>query len=214
MNTASERRFSLKLSRIKYTLYLNIKWYILANKGDNMAVACGEHFSAVVTHSGHIFAWGKGDGAQLGVSTHEHKWFPSSINIPARFVLVAAGRLHAIAVAKDGALWVWGSNNYCQLGHADGQLSLKPTPLDKIAFGGATVVMADCGERHTVAITADGGVWTFGQNNVGQLGHGDTSHRKQPFRVMSQNFQESKIVKVAAGAFHNVAMCLQVSFNM
>jgi alpha-tubulin suppressor-like RCC1 family protein len=179
-----------------------------------MALACGEHFSAVVTNSGHIFAWGKGDYAQLGLSTYEHKCFPSSINIPARLHSVAAGRLHAIAVAKDGALWVWGSNNYCQLGQADKQSSLKPTPLDKVVFGGATVAMADCGERHTVAITADGGVWTFGQNNVGQLGHGDTSHRNQPFRVTAQSFQDSKIVKVAAGAFHNVAMCIQVSFNI
>lgn len=50
------------------------------------------------------------------------------------------------------------------------------------------------GRDHTVALKADGTVWTFGYNGNGQLGTGDTSNRYKPTKVNIEN-----AIDIAAG---------------
>ena len=40
-------------------------------------------------------------------------------------------------------------------------------------FDGEAVLMVACGYAHTAAVTEGGGVYTFGDGDFGQLGHGD-----------------------------------------
>jgi alpha-tubulin suppressor-like RCC1 family protein len=47
-----------------------------------------------------------------------------------------------------------------------------------------SVSMVACGEYHTIAVCQDGTIWSWGRNNYGQLGHGDTSEKK--YKVPTQ----------------------------
>jgi alpha-tubulin suppressor-like RCC1 family protein len=58
------------------------------------------------------------------------------------------------------------------------------------------------GAGHTVALGADGKVWAWGQNGVGQLGDGTTTDRHSPVRVSGL----SNVVGIAAGRLHTVAL--------
>ena len=40
-------------------------------------------------------------------------------------------------------------------------------------LAGKKVVSVDCGASHTVAVTAEGDVYTWGRGKFGALGHGD-----------------------------------------
>ena len=51
------------------------------------------------------------------------------------------------------------------------------------------------GRDHTVALKADGTVWTWGYNGNGQLGTGDTQNRYKPTKINIEN-----IIDVAIGA--------------
>ena len=46
----------------------------------------------------------------------------------------------------------------------------------RVTFGNDDVIVTQvaCGLQHTVLLSADGKVYTFGSNHYGQLGHGDT----------------------------------------
>ncbi len=57
------------------------------------------------------------------------------------------------------------------------------------------------GENHTVALKADGSVWTWGSNDSGQLGS-DTS--STPLPVMAEGV--SSVVAIAAGADTSIAL--------
>ena len=57
------------------------------------------------------------------------------------------------------------------LGHGDEQRQLLPKKIE--AFMDQRVVAVSAGSCHSIALTADGAVFTWGQGKDGCLGHGD-----------------------------------------
>ena len=67
-------------------------------------------------------------------------------------------------------------------------------------------MMVACAEEHTVVATEGGGVYTFGHGEEGQLGHGDEEDQLAPRRVPAAGFNGERVVMVAAGGGHTVAL--------
>ncbi|KAF0705049.1 hypothetical protein AaE_014675 [Aphanomyces astaci] len=83
---------------------------------------------------------------------------------------LAFGKSHTIALSLDGHLFVWGDAQYGQLG-LGGTITTKDHPsrlsqLDHIVFSSVA-----CGGYHTAALSNSGGLYTWGRNFEGQLGH-------------------------------------------
>jgi len=62
--------------------------------------------------------------------------------------------------------------------------------------------LARLGVDHTLALTRDGALWSWGRNHYGQLGLGDTTSRTSPTRVGDDN----DWVMVSAGLTHSMAL--------
>ena len=68
------------------------------------------------------------------------------------------------------------------LGHGDGQDQLLPKKIE--AFAGRRVVAVSAGSSQSIAITADGAVFTWGKGEDGCLGHGeDLSNQLLPKKI-------------------------------
>jgi alpha-tubulin suppressor-like RCC1 family protein len=67
-------------------------------------------------------------------------------------------------------------------------------------------VMVACGQNHTMVLLADGTVWTFGLGSEGQLGHANDENVHMPRRIKADSFNYKKIVMVAAGGYHSMAL--------
>ena len=78
-----------------------------------------------------------------------------------RAVSVSAGPGHSLALAADGGVWSWGDGAGGKLGHGDQQNQLLPKKIE--AFAGQRVVAVSAGSYHSLAITADGAVFTWGK---------------------------------------------------
>jgi len=63
-----------------------------------------------------------------------------------------------------------------------------------------------CGYFHTLAVTKDGALWTFGYGEDGALGHNDCTTRLVPTRIEAQHFGNAKIVSTAGGDSHSAAV--------
>uniref|UniRef100_A0A8C4Z4W8 HECT and RLD domain containing E3 ubiquitin protein ligase 4 n=1 Tax=Gadus morhua TaxID=8049 RepID=A0A8C4Z4W8_GADMO len=96
----------------------------------------------------------------------------------------------------------WGNASYGQLGLGgiDEEIVIEPRKCD--FFHGKQVCDVGCGRRHTTVLLEDGTVYTFGCNDLGQLGH-DKS-RKKPEQVVALDAQN--IVAVSCGESHTLAL--------
>ena len=108
-------------------------------------------------------------------------------------VMVACGKAHMLVVTHNGALWACGKGLCGQLGLNDEAYRLVFERPGVGAFGGARVVAAATGGYHSVAVTEDGALWTWGDGNDGRLGHGDEERRLVPTVVLGAGLGGGRI---------------------
>ena len=171
-----------------------------------MAAAAGGYHSAVVGEDGSLFVWGNGACGQLGTGDTAMRLAPTVAGLPAPVRQVAAGDMHTGIVTDAGDLLMCGKGEYGRLGLGDEDRRTTPTLVVRAVFAGEAVLMVACGPEHTAVVTEGGGVYTFGDGQYGQLGHGNREDQLAPRRVPAARFNRERVVMVAAGLAHTVAL--------
>ncbi len=101
---------------------------------------------------------------------------------------------------RDTRTWVWGLNEFGELG--DGSTTDRHTPEALKNLAGVAALSAGA---HSLALVDDredlGVVWAWGPNPAGQIGDGSTTHRHEPVRI-----NLPRAVAVAAGFAHSLAL--------
>ncbi|XMB72288.1 BMP family ABC transporter substrate-binding protein [Mycoplasmatota bacterium WC30] len=154
----------------------------------------GHKHSLVLTSERRILIWGYNGYGQLGDGTRIDKITP--IDITSQFSLnegeyliqASLGGYHSAALTSEGRIFTWGMNRYYgQLG--DGSKETKEAPIeitDKFTFNeGETITHVLLGYRYSLAQTSEGRIYTWGNNEYGQLGDGTTRDRYTPVEITS-----------------------------
>jgi alpha-tubulin suppressor-like RCC1 family protein len=171
--------------------------------------------SHVATSGYHSFAygyyggcWGKNDYGQLGlkqVSPYQQSAV-INYNLPYSTVLPSpSGNFTLGLKAATGKLELWGAD---PLLGGDGTLTAITTPT--VLAGVDQVIAAAAGRNHIAAVSADGSVWTRGENSYGQLGNGQTDSQYSDFsdqpvirasgEPLSLSYSESPVYLLSATA--------------
>lgn len=100
---------------------------------------------------------------------------------------VSAGRVHTMARMQDGSVLAWGFNGG-RLGNSTPDstaVSDTSTPVAVTGLTGTTTLIAavSTASEHTIALSSDGTVWAWGDNESGQLGNGSTLNYSFPVQV-------------------------------
>ncbi len=111
---------------------------------------------------------------------------------------VAFGEAHTAFVKSDGTLWLYGNNEYGQLGNGTSESLNSPEQIQ----GFTEVISVAAGEDHTIALKKDGTVWAWGNNSRGQLGNVSIQYSLSP--IMVSNLTDVK--EIASGSYFNVAL--------
>ncbi|XP_033991284.1 retinitis pigmentosa GTPase regulator b [Trematomus bernacchii] len=126
-----------------------------------------------IPESGAVFTFGKSKFAE---------------NVPSKFWLkndvplkIACGDEHTALITENGKLFMFGSNNWGQLGLGSKATVSKPTCVKALKCERVQTVA--CGRNHTLLYTAQGGVFSSGGNSEGQLGLGDCEERTSFQRI-------------------------------
>lgn len=91
---------------------------------------------------------------------------------------VSVGLARSAAVTEDGSLWIWGWDEYDQLG--DGTTPVK-------ILGDVREVSVD---GYGAAITENGSLWIWGTNRLGQLVDGTTTDDPAPIKKILENVKK------------------------
>ncbi|PYR13611.1 MAG: hypothetical protein DMF99_00940 [Acidobacteria bacterium] len=146
----------------------------------------GNAYTVAATADGSVWSWGANDSAQLGLGTvggvHTA---PSQMPTIANIATADGGQASSAAAASDGSVWTWGDNYDGEVG--DGTTMTPRTTAYHLA-GLSNITSVAAGYFFTVAVTSDGSVWTWGYNNVGQLGDGTVDQRIAPVKISEAGF--------------------------
>jgi alpha-tubulin suppressor-like RCC1 family protein len=123
-------------------------------------------------------------------------------------VSVSCGLRHTLAVAASGQIFSWGYGGEGRLGHGYGDAAdrLVPCLISAARFRGARIGMSAAGWEHSVAVTEEGEVYSWGFGGMGRLGVGDSGHRWSPTLVAAGFGRGKRIELVAAGKSHTAAV--------
>ena len=170
-----------------------------------LAIAAGYRYSVALAEDGSIYSWGRNDLGQLGVGqTYSRTVSPELIQVPGiSFSAIAAGQGHALALTDDGAIYSWGFNYSGQLGIGQ---SSDSTPLTDspalIQVPGVSFSSIAAGGYHSLALTADGSIYSWGANWLGQLAIGSTFDSNTPTLIPAG----ISLAAISAGGSHTLAL--------
>lgn len=163
-------------------------------------------------HSQHIcgtmplWTWGSDGYGRLGLGTeNRHQCQPQKVpalsDVP--LLSLSVGAAHTIALACNGACFTWGKCHYGQLGQGEMDEDIhEPRPL---AFpAGVVIHEVATGESHTMAITDEGCVYSWGHGYYGCLGHGSETSHSTPKLI--EALKGVAIVTVCGGTAHSLAI--------
>ena len=91
------------------------------------------------------------------------------------------------ATSANVSLYVWGDNSGGQLGIGTTINKSTPTAISNF-LNGRSFAQLVAGTSHSLAIDTLGGLWTWGKNNIGQLGDGTTIDKISPVKIGSSSW--------------------------
>ncbi|ERN14979.1 ultraviolet-B receptor UVR8 [Amborella trichopoda] len=168
----------------------------------------GTH-TAAISDAGELYTWGRDEGeGRLGLGTgggpdEGALGTPSRVDaLPVPVAAVTCGGFFTMALTTDGQLWSWGGNSNFELGRGNNINDWRPQPVPSL--DGVRIIQIASGGFHSMALTDDGKVLTWGHGRHGQLGHGSIQNQKVP--VVVEALADEKLIYVACGGSSSAAI--------
>lgn len=185
--------------------------------GDHHSLALRDNHDEQLPYS--VFAWGRNTSGQLGNGDATVQFATTPIQSKLNQLMAIAGGISHTLTLRDNyhtppswEAYTWGSNDQYQLGYhywprdyceywwqAVQRLDVYACPIAiAIAAGGA----------HNLAVTSDGKIWAWGNNDYGQLGNAGNTDQNGAILVKAADGTSdlTDMVGIAAGAQHSLAL--------
>ena len=161
---------------------------------DVIAIDSGYYHGVALKLDGTVWVWGANYYGVFGTNS-----IPSNSSTPipsgtiANVSAIAAGDYHMLALKGDGSVWAWGLNGNGQLG--DNTTTYSRGVAGAVVLTGQYKSIA-AGVNNSAALRTDGTLYTWGQNNYGQIGNGTIV---DPVRLPTAVAGLSSVTAIATG---------------
>ncbi|MEX1187913.1 MAG: T9SS type A sorting domain-containing protein [Bacteroidia bacterium] len=164
------------------------------------SISAGLDFTMMVCENEAVSTCGNNTNGQLGNGANVTSYTPVVVGFNLTDVIaVSAGGEHSLALKSDGTLKAWGRNSFGELG-TNGSDYIEENPLNVIGL--TNVISISAGYNASIALTADGNIWTWGINDYGQLGQGNNLDLAVPTMVSGM----SNVRQISMQAQHTLIL--------
>ncbi|KAM7118410.1 inhibitor of Bruton tyrosine kinase isoform 2-T2 [Ciconia maguari] len=164
-----------------------------------------------------VYTWGNNINFTLGHGGQQGKHHPELVDLFPRngvyIKQVVLCKFHSVFLSHKGQVYTCGHGQGGRLGHGDEQTCLVPRLVEGLAGHQCSQIAA--AKDHTVVLTEDGYVYTFGLNTFHQLGIlPPPTNCNVPRQVQAKNLKGRVVIGVAAGRFHTVLWTKEAVYTM
>ncbi|KAF0481618.1 RCC1/BLIP-II [Gigaspora margarita] len=185
-------------------------------------IFAGAYHSFAVAEKGTVYAWGMNNYGQCGIETRD-EFITQPIKIDffkdlPKVRQIAAGEHHSLVLLENGSIYSFGRADYGQLGIGDaldrdddeqmkikrqkiGQKVVTPTKIKNIAL----CQFIATGDHHSIAVSNDGKLYTWGFGESYALGGGDED-KKEPYLLVDKSLTGRSILAIGGGSQHTVIL--------
>jgi regulator of chromosome condensation len=183
------------------------------------AIGCGSYHTLVVlSANGYLYSCGLNNYGQLGIGSDKNCDVLQLVDDLTDKNIAAAegGTHHSIVLTNDGEVYAFGRADSGQLGMLDvcqtGDFKDRP---QKVTFNpsGVTIQNIASGSNHTLALTEDNHIYSWGYGDMLALGHGDEQDENRPRRLnwTKTKFGDAQILQIDAGGQHSAILAAKKS---
>ena len=170
-------------------------------------IACGGFFSMCLTEKDLLYSFGVNKKGELGlnhdINYNSPQLIPNFYNIE----YITCGNHHSICKRYDNTYYGWGSNFYGQIGHDRHIIYDKPTLCNNYPDN---IISIKCGTNHTLLLTLEGNIYSFGNNDSGRLGLNDNNIKQTNMPTLITNIPEIRMIECGT----NYSMCIDVNDHL
>ena len=140
-------------------------------------MAAGAFHALALSSSGSVYAWGSDASDQLGPNATGTETSPVAVTLPVSATALAGGGQFSLALGSDGNIYAWGQGQSGELG--DGGSVDQATPVTVTKPNGVSAFSAlsagnESAEALATSTSGTGQLYTWGDNELGQLGTAHT----------------------------------------
>ncbi|CAG2119755.1 unnamed protein product, partial [Medioppia subpectinata] len=169
-------------------------------------ISCGSYHTLALTDEGEVYAWGQNNCGQIGSGSTTNQPTPRKITAgigTRQVVAIACGQISSFAVLDTGEVFSWGYNGNGQLGL--GTNANQPNPCRVTNLNGVVIQKVVSGNAHTLLLSDDGTIYSFGSNTYGQLGTGSKSNQTSPIKVAANL---GRFIDIAASHYIHISAAI------
>ncbi|XP_028317880.1 probable E3 ubiquitin-protein ligase HERC1 [Gouania willdenowi] len=153
-----------------------------------------------------VYVWGSNSSHQLAEGTLEKILLPKLTQGFSDAQMIEAGQYCTFSVSADGSVKACGKGSYGRLGLGDSNNQSMPKKLVLDPHRNMKKVSSSKGsDGHTLAITVEGEIFSWGDGEYGKLGHGNSVTQKYP-KLIQGPLLGKVVVCVSAGYRHSAAV--------
>jgi alpha-tubulin suppressor-like RCC1 family protein len=161
-----------------------------------VAISAGFNHSLLLDNQGRVYSFGSNDHGQLGIEKVRIRCIPTLIETfhdgdgliieRPQIVAISAGNCYSLLLDSQGRVFSFGSDHHGKLGLGSKGNKGIPTLITTFEMKGedsAPMSAISAGKDHSLIADSRGRVFSFGNNEHGQLGLGDNLNRSIPILI-------------------------------
>ena len=162
-------------------------------------VFAGQQATLAIKTDGTLWSWGNNSAGNLGLGNTTNYSSPKQVGSLTTWSIALVNMKSSFAIKSDGTLWSWGADgSFGALGQSTTYTNLS-SPKQ---VGALTNWLSIAGSNYsTLAVKTNGTLWSWGLNQYGVLGLGNTTAYSSPKQVGALTNWRS----ISSGAYHVIA---------